>query len=221
MQDRTQEPHPARRRPPAEQMLVDRARTGSLEAFSELVRLYQGRLFNFLRQRTGCASDADDLAQEAFLRAWRSLDRYDPAWRFSTWLFTIASRLAVSHQRAMARRRELPLTGEPERSAADPAELRRVRLRNGNIWALAASNLGDVERAALWLRYAENMPAPEIARIMNRTTVNIRVILHRARQRLARCLPDDESIEIGDAAMSPAAPTETSTTTVPGAHTDV
>jgi RNA polymerase sigma-70 factor (ECF subfamily) len=219
MKDRTQEPHPARRHPPAEQVLVDRARTGSLEAFSELVRLYQGRLFNFLRQRTGCASDADDLAQEAFLRAWRNLDRYDPAWRFSTWLFTIASRLAVSHQRAMSRRREMPLDGEPDRGGTAPGEAREARTRSGNIWALAASYISDVERAALWLRYAENMPSPEIARIMNRTTVNIRVMLHRARHRLAQCLRDEESIEAGEA-INDVGRTVSSRTAIVGAHTD-
>jgi RNA polymerase sigma-70 factor (ECF subfamily) len=221
MTDRTQEPHEARRHPPAEQVLVERARTGSLDAFSELVRLYQGRLFNFLRQRTGSDSDADDLAQEAFLRAWRHLDRYDPAWRFSTWLFTIASRLAVSHQRLMARRREMPLARPADRAVANPGARREARTENGNVWALAASYLSDVERAALWLRYAENMPAPEIARIMGRTSISIRVMLHRARHRLARCLRDDESIEVGDAAFSDAAPAAISRTRIMRANSDV
>jgi len=216
-----QEPHSARSQPPAEQVLVDRARAGSLDAFSELVRLHQGRLFNFLRQRTGSDHDADDLAQEAFLRAWQYLDRYDPAWRFSTWLFTIAARLAVSHQRSMARRREMPLAIAPDRSGADPAESRTARIRSGNIWALAASQLGDIERAALWLRYAENMPAPEIARVMGRTTVNVRVILHRARRRLARCLGDHLPAESGAGAARSTSAAALFTYRIMGGHTDV
>jgi len=219
-----QEPHSARSQPPAEQALVDRARAGSLDAFSELVRLYQGRLFNFLRQRTGSDSDADDLAQEAFLRAWRHLDRYDPTWRFSTWLFTIASRLVVSHQRSISRRRETSLsTGlfedvaeRPEPGASGDGRSRRI-----NIWALAAEHLGEIERTALWLRYAENMPAPEIARALDKSAVNVRVILHRARRRLARCLADRLPATGDDRAGQSALSAAALTCKIMGAETDV
>ncbi|MEE8146382.1 MAG: sigma-70 family RNA polymerase sigma factor, partial [Longimicrobiales bacterium] len=76
--------------------LVSRAQTGSLSSFAELVARFEGRLFNFLLRRTRCVADAEDLAQDTFVRAWQRIRRYDPRWRFSTWLFTIAHRLAVT-----------------------------------------------------------------------------------------------------------------------------
>ena len=75
--------------------LACRAQAGSLPSFAKLVERYQGRLYNFLLRRVGHADDAEDLAQDTFVRAWERIDRYRTTWRFSTWLFTIGSRLAI------------------------------------------------------------------------------------------------------------------------------
>ena len=77
--------------------LVSRAQHGSLPCFAELVKRFEGRLFNFLVRRTVTTHDAEDLVQDAFVRAWQRIDQYDPRWQFSTWLFTIANRLAITH----------------------------------------------------------------------------------------------------------------------------
>src|SRR5688572_11814714 len=86
----------------SDESLVLRAQDGSMDAFEQMVARFEGRLFNFIARRLGSGhrqTDAEDLTQETFLRAWRSVSEYRPHFRFSTWLFTIAARLVVDHQR--------------------------------------------------------------------------------------------------------------------------
>ena len=79
--------------------LACRAQAGSDESFSELMRRHVAPLIRFISRRVPDDRDAEDLAQETFVRAHRHLDRYDPKYRFSTWLYTIGGRLAVSFRR--------------------------------------------------------------------------------------------------------------------------
>src|SRR6185436_2664030 len=97
------------------------AQAGSMASFVALVDLFEARLFSFIQRRVGSAPDAEDLTQETFVRAFRSIGRYRRAWRFSTWLFTIATRLATDHLRKAARERELRATHRQE-PARTPTE---------------------------------------------------------------------------------------------------
>ena len=72
---------------------------GRTTSFEELVVRLERPLYGFLVVRVGNSAEAEELVQEAFLRAWNKIDRFDPHYRFSTWLFTIAKRLAVSRAR--------------------------------------------------------------------------------------------------------------------------
>jgi RNA polymerase sigma-70 factor (ECF subfamily) len=163
--------------------LALRAARGSVASYSELVKRFEVRLFNFLLRKVS-RTDAEDLAQETFVRAWERIGSYDRRWRFSTWLFTIASRLAVSHYRkrsAAAPRAEFaPDQGPGEADRDVEADCRLGR----RLWALAAS-LGADQHEALWLRYAEDLSIPEIAEVMRKSHVGVRVCLFRARQALA------------------------------------
>jgi RNA polymerase sigma-70 factor (ECF subfamily) len=81
--------------------LVARASAGSRAAFEELVARYTPRLFFFLRRKSGSDDvDVEDLIQETFVRAFRNIDRYDTRWKFSTWLYTMAVRIAISRYRS-------------------------------------------------------------------------------------------------------------------------
>src|SRR4029078_8873391 len=93
--------------------LVRRAHAGSEEAFAELHDRYRPRLLTILHSRLGGQGhEADDLAQEAFLRALRHFDRFDQRYRFSTWLYTIAIRLMHDFTRAQRRRPKQRPLGE-------------------------------------------------------------------------------------------------------------
>jgi len=83
--------------------LVERARTGDSRAFEDLARLHKDRIFNYLLRMVGDRSEAEDLAQEAFLRAFRAMHRFRGGAAFQTWLYRIASNLAVDALRRRKR----------------------------------------------------------------------------------------------------------------------
>lgn len=161
------------------------AQRDNVAAFGELVVRFEGRLFNFLLRRVSSRVEAEDLTQEAFVRAWERITSYDPTWRFSTWLFTIASRLAVSEHR---RRRPTVVLDSAEsvgRCDADLGDAEHAEQGGSKLWALARLVLREDQHTALWLRYAEDMTIGEIAKVMGKTQVGVRVALFRARQTLA------------------------------------
>ncbi|WP_428263508.1 RNA polymerase sigma factor [Haliangium sp.] len=161
--------------------LAAAARAGRGECFDELVRRLRPRLRSFLLTRAH-ADDVDDLVQETLLRAYDNLDRYDPDRSFSTWLFTIAKRLAVSHHRAQRPASALGAVVSP----AEPPDVAVSRVEDGRrLWAQAHAALGEREYRALWLRYAEERSVREIADELGITAIHVKVVLYRARRRLA------------------------------------
>lgn len=166
-----------------EELAVEVA-SGSLIAFEELVCRYSPRLFHFLRHRLSSNQDIEDLIQETFLKAFRSIERYNPEFKFSTWLYTVALRLAISHYRTNKRK---DLSSIPVHPPLDPQEIVTRRDRSRKMWALAKS-LHNKQYEALWLRYMEDMAVKEISLVMNKTQVQVRVLLHRARLNLGKKL---------------------------------
>ena len=86
--------------------LAIQAADGCIASFEQLVQRFQVPLVHFLSQRCESREDAEDIAQEAFVRAHSNLHRYQTRWRFSTWLFTIARRLCINHLRRQGVRQE-------------------------------------------------------------------------------------------------------------------
>jgi RNA polymerase sigma-70 factor, ECF subfamily len=165
--------------------LACQARQGSSAAFAELVDRFGGRLLMYLRHKTGNWHDAEDLVQETFVRAYQNLDRFREVQRFSTWLFTIASRLAISQFRKHREEKVLP---EMESVHAGPlAELLQQETHQG-LWQ-AAQELSANQFEVLWLKYSEGMAVKEIAQITGKTQVYVKVLLYRARTNLAKRLP--------------------------------
>lgn len=170
--------------------LAAQCAAGSRSAFEALVSRYSSRLFHFLRTRSGSDEDIEDLMQETFLRAFRNIDRYDPKWSFSTWLYTMAVRLAISRHRSK-KADPLPLYPDlrehPSPGPQDRLILKEEAKAHKNIWNLAKT-LKPGEYQALWLRYAEGLPVKDIARAMNRTQIGVRTLLHRSRLKLGQKL---------------------------------
>ncbi len=170
--------------------LAAQTAAGSPAAFEELVSRYSPRLFYFLRSRSESDEDIEDLMQETFLRVFRNIDRYDPKWKFSTWLYTLAVRLAISRHRAK-KTNTLPLDPElPENPSPGPQEnliQKEEAQARQNIWTVAR-NLNPGEYRALWLHYAEDLSIKEIAKTMNKTQLGVRALLHRSRLKLGQKL---------------------------------
>jgi RNA polymerase sigma-70 factor (ECF subfamily) len=173
---------------PSPEDLARLAQTGDVDAFEAVVGLYGPRLLRYVRQRVGNLHTAEDLVQETFMKAFGALARYDSSRSLTTWLFTIATRVAISHGR---RRFELSVAAPDELTIAafDAPDDRMTREEeHHNIWSHARRVLPEPQFAALWLKYAEDMPVNQIVEIMGFSASNVKVLLHRGRKRLTKCM---------------------------------
>jgi RNA polymerase sigma-70 factor (ECF subfamily) len=167
--------------------LIDACRNGKTEAFGVLVRRYQDRLYPTVFRLTGCAEDAQDLLQEAFLRAYQKLERFQGESSFYTWVYRIAVNLALSgrrRKRSLAHRHEVhcaeALDPPDDPRSSDPtAPLERAerdRLIQEALNALAADH-----RAVVVLKEFDGLRYEEIGAILNIPVGTVRSRLHRAR----------------------------------------
>ncbi|MCA9035530.1 MAG: sigma-70 family RNA polymerase sigma factor [Planctomycetaceae bacterium] len=170
------------------------------KAFEQLVVLYQDRMVGFFFHILHDRAAAEDLAQEVFLRVYRSRERYEAKARFSTWLFRIAHNLASNQKRGAARRREVSLQssadsqGFPsrsenlaEKSALMPTrQLDSIEIRD--VVRQALDELGERQKTAVLLHKFEGMSYEEIGDIMGLGTVGVKSLLARARTKLKESL---------------------------------
>lgn len=180
--------------------LVAASRAGDTEAFGILVRRYQDRLFPTLLRLTGCAEDAHDLLQDAFLRAYEKLDRFHGDSGFYTWVYRIAVNLTLSDRR----RRRLPfgrtsVRGEGFNPSADPVATDPARpLEQAERDALVQQALDALQpdhRAVVVMKDLDGLRYEEIADMLRIPIGTVRSRLHRARSELRerlRGLVDDE-----------------------------
>ena len=175
-------------------------RGGDQSAFAELVERYQHRLVGVMNHLVGHPQEAEDLAQEVFLRVFRTRHKYSPKAKFSTWLFTIANNLALNALRDRHRRHAVPL--EPNESGplgARPEEqlardhgatpsfgLRQAELADRIRAAL--DTLNERQKMAVVLNKFEDMNYADIAEVMGLSTKAVKSLLSRARGRLREAL---------------------------------
>jgi len=158
--------------------LTEATADGKQAAFDEIVRRYCRGLTNFVACRTGTLEDAEDIVQETFLRAYQNIDTFEKLYSLKNWLFTIAYRLIVSGYR---KKRPRQLSSEAVRQLSD-GEAKSEDYEW--VWQ-AVRKMGDEPFTVLWLYYKVDMTTSEIARVMNKSKVMVRVLLHRSRKRLA------------------------------------
>ncbi len=192
--------------------LVGRAREGCAASVAALAARHQAAVVDYasrlLARRRGCRADAEDVAQESLVRALGRLERHDPGLSFSGWLFTIARRTCLNHLRA-ARRRSAREAAHGVRLATAPHEepwaVAATREETARLWAVAARDLPERQFSALWLRTVEDLPVADIARVLGRPPATVKVLLFRARQRLAATLdpPDTVPLPAPPAAATP------------------
>jgi RNA polymerase sigma-70 factor (ECF subfamily) len=167
----------------SDEELARQTQAGSFEAFEELVRRFERRIFTFVTRTCGPPADAAEITQATFVKAFQSIRRFDCRYTFAAWLFTIARRKCIDDYRAARPPTNAPM---PEQfDLEDPAELLAHKEDCKNLWDLIRLHLSAVQFQALWLRYAEEMDVPEIARVLGKTRIYTKVILFRARQTLA------------------------------------
>jgi len=175
-----------------EAVLIERARSGDREAFGQLVERYQRPVFSLSYRMLGSAADAEDAAQESFLKAYRGLRAYDASRAFSTWLLSIAAHHCIDRIR---RRhiREVPLDAVAAwQSAAELGpQASAERVAEANAVRAGLALLPEEYRVVVVLRYWHELGYAEIADILGESESAVKSRLHRARQRLAECLSRD------------------------------
>ncbi len=168
---------------------VEAALEGDQDAFAELVNTYQNAVYNLCYRMLGERTEAEDAAQEAFIRAYMNLERYDPARSFKTWLLSIASNHCIDR----LRRRRLqwlsldePLPSSIMLSSNEPdPEEATIRDQRSQAMQALLNELSTEYRAAVILRYWYDYSYVEIADILDTTESAIKSRLFRARQALA------------------------------------
>ena len=181
--------------------LMLQVRDGSAAAFEELVLRYQVRLVHVLEHLIGSRDQAEDLAQDVFLRIYRARERYEAGAKFSTWLFTIANNVASNALRSRSRRKEVnlqprdsgPLGPRPldrllqASSGQMPArQLDKAEMRD--IVRMAIDALNERQRMAVLLSKFEGMPYADIAEVMDLSPQAVKSLLSRARGNLREVL---------------------------------
>lgn len=169
--------------------LVARVINGEQEAFAELVEAYQTAVFNLTYRMLGNRGEAEDATQEAFLRAYQHIKRYDPSRPFKTWVMSIASNYCIDR----LRKRRLtwlsidePLPPHPALSSDTPdPEAATVSSEREAAMQELLADLAPDYRAAVVLKYWYDMSYTEIAEALDTTESAIKSRLFRARQMLA------------------------------------
>jgi RNA polymerase sigma-70 factor, ECF subfamily len=178
-----------------ERMWVMRARAGDDQAFAKLVEAYQGPVYNLAYRMRGSPTEAEDAAQETFLRVYTRLDSYDPTRKFSSWILSIASHHCVD---VLRRRRGNMVSMEEIMSwrwvpdDRPKPEERAMSHDQSQLLHRLLAELPPQYRLAIVLRYWYDLSYEEMAEISQATVSAIKSRLHRARQMMARLLAEAE-----------------------------
>ena len=174
-----------------------RVRDDDATAFEELMLRYQNRVVRVIQHLVGRNGPAEDLAQDVFLRVYRSRKSYVAGAKFSTWLFTIANNVAANSLRSRSRRREVHMVDDRHDSEG-PRPLEQMALEASGLMPtrqldnsemcdvvrLALETLNDRQRMAVLLSKFEHMSYAEISHVMDLSESAIKSLLSRARENL-------------------------------------
>ena len=174
---------------------MDRVKHGDMEAFRELIEAHQSRVIGTVAKMLGDDSDAEDIAQQVFIRIWNSASRYEPSAKFTTWLFTITRNLVFNEARRRRRHPAMPLEREQDerafqaedtRTKAPSAALLDSEMQNAIQSAI--DSLPESQRMAVILRRYQDVSYEEIAQILNLSVPAVKSVLFRARTELRQRL---------------------------------
>ena len=181
--------------------LIDAVKAGDEDAFAAIIERYRNPITNFLYRFLNDREEAVDLAQETFVRVYFALDRYHTGYAFSTYIYRIASNLAISEIRKRKRRNVFSLTGlfqreDSETEEYQPPDDRQLQDANliedetSKLVQTAIASLPPKYRAAIVLRDIEGLSYDEIAEIMGLGLGTTKSRISRARGLLKEKLKD-------------------------------
>jgi RNA polymerase sigma-70 factor (ECF subfamily) len=185
----------------SDQEVIEHARQGRESAFRELIGRYERPVFSLIYRLVRDRERAEDLSQDTFIKVLNHLDRYDPSYKFSSWIFKIAHNTALDH----LRRREpetLSIDGSPHARTAAEVEATTLTPAStdespedyassrelGQEIEVAIGRLRAEYRTAIMLCHVEGRPYEEIAHIMDVPLGTVKTYIHRARNELRKQL---------------------------------
>jgi len=175
--------------------LMSRAGAGETAAFEQLVERHQRLVIGTVARMLGNNADAEDIAQQVFVRVWKSAKRYAPTARFTTWLLTITRNLVFNELRRRTRHAQVSLQSEgneeerplkDEHAAGPDVSLIERELQQTIDAAIA--NLPETQRLAVILRRYEELSYEEIAETLDQSVSAVKSLLFRARTELRESL---------------------------------
>jgi RNA polymerase sigma-70 factor (ECF subfamily) len=187
-------------------LLMERVARGDMEAFERLVESHQARVIGTIVKMLGDETEAEDIAQQVFIRVWHSAARYKPTAKFTTWLFKITRNLVFNEVRRRRRHPVTPLereTGDRHVQVPDPAaKAPDATVLDGEMQAAiqqAIDSLPESQRLAIVLRRYEEMPYEEIGAVLKLSVPAVKSLLFRARTELREKL----KVYLSEPASSP------------------
>ncbi|MCB1226450.1 MAG: sigma-70 family RNA polymerase sigma factor [Verrucomicrobiales bacterium] len=176
--------------------LMLRVKQGDTRAFEQLVERHQSAVIGTVARMLNSVDDAHDIAQQVFLRIWRSADRYQPTAKFTTWMFTITRNLVFNETRRRSRRREVSLESDSEDDA--PRQFQDATVAGPDQQALhaeleaavdrAIAALPEKQRLAVVLRRYQELPYEQLCEILGMSLPAVKSLLFRARNDLRKAL---------------------------------
>ncbi len=174
--------------------LMMRAKSGDDSAFTDLMRRHYKGLVNYIYRFTNNRESSEDLAQEVFLRVYRSTKTYTPQAKFSTWLYKIATNLCFTNVKAKGREKNVSLDemeeniGDLKDSKSEKADdvIYRSEIKNAIFEAL--ETLPEKERVSIILCKYEELPYEEVAEVLGCTVGAVKTHVYRGRMKLVEKL---------------------------------
>ncbi len=179
-----------------EQKLIEKAVRGDRASAEKLIKAHQASLYSYLLRISGKPDIAEDIVQDAFVRVLQHLERFDPRYRFSTWLFTIAKRLYVNASQKNKPRYDSEIVGCWQGDAdapGAPSIVEEVREGAKDALQFALDELKPQQREILLLFHQQDWPIALIARHMDMPEGTVKSHLHRGRQKMRKALEAHET----------------------------
>lgn len=174
-----------------EEGLVEAARAGERDAYADLVRLHQAVAFRVAWSVLGDPDEAEDVTQDAFIKAWRRLDRFRAGARFRPWLLAIVANEARNRIRGQSRRRRRELVVAVPDLVYDDPESDVIEDERRRLLHRAVADLDPRDRAAIVCRYYLELSEMETAAVLDIPRGTVKSRLNRARRILAEALVPD------------------------------
>lgn len=175
--------------------LMMKVKGGDIKAFEELVEAHQNSVIGTVAKMLGNPAEAEDIAQQVFVRVWKSAGKYEPTAKFTTWLFTITRNLVFNEVRRRKRKPSVSMEEREEDFHQIEADTNTIAPDDSALQAelekaidQAIEDLPEKQRLAVVLRCYEEMPYEEIAQVLEITVPAVKSLLFRARSQLKESL---------------------------------